>query len=112
MMIMDNKRFRIRHPVMENKFISRLPKRSVREARTLNRMDQKSITMFLNLNGLSAKDIRSELAQALGSDTIAYRPGQSIYGTISFCKMNLNPRIELKIKVSRLQTMQFWIHLK
>jgi hypothetical protein len=53
---------------------------------------------------------------------------QSIYGTMSFCKMNLNQkpriedrgsriedrrsRIERKIKVSRLQTMQLYRYLK
>jgi hypothetical protein len=31
---------------------------------------------------------------------------------MSFQKMNQKPKVEPKIKVSRLQTMQFWRHLK
>jgi hypothetical protein len=40
------------------------------------------------------------------------RSWQNIYETMLFCKMNQKPRIERKINVSRLQTMQFWKYLK
>jgi hypothetical protein len=53
---------------MEKESISRLLNGSVREARTLSSVNQRSIVAFLYLKGLSAKDINTELLQVLGSD--------------------------------------------
>jgi hypothetical protein len=72
MTIMDNTRFRIRHPVIEKECISRLLKGSVRSARTLSSLDQRSIAVFLHMKGLSVKDIHTKLVQVHGSDAIAY----------------------------------------
>jgi hypothetical protein len=59
---------------MEKQTISRLFHGSVRGARSLSSVDQRSILGFLHLKELSAKatDVDTELVQVLRSDAIAY----------------------------------------
>jgi hypothetical protein len=80
----------------------------------VSRVDQKSILLFLHLKGLSAKakHVHSELVQVLRSDAIAYSTVTKNIRNDAILQKNQKPMIERKIKVSRLQTMQFWRHLK
>jgi hypothetical protein len=75
-------------------------------------MDQRSIVVFLHLKELSAKDIHPELVRVLGSDAIAYSIVTKYIRNDIILQNEPKPRIERKIKVSRLQTMQFWKHLE
>jgi hypothetical protein len=43
-------------------------------------MDQRTICLYLNRNGLSAKVIHDELVQVLGSDVITYSTVMSYLG--------------------------------
>jgi hypothetical protein len=40
------------------------------------------------------------------------RPWQNIYETRTFCRMSQTSMIDRKVKISRLQTIQFWRHVK
>jgi hypothetical protein len=99
---------------MEKEYNFRLLSGFVREARTLNNMSQRSIAMFLHLKGLSTKDVQTELVQVLwfDDDALAYSIVTQYLRNDVILQMSLQPGIERKIKVFRLQTIQFWRHLK
>jgi hypothetical protein len=70
--------------------------------------------VFLHLNGLSAKakDLYTEAVQAVESDAIAYSTVTKYHGNDAIWRNEPEAEDRAEIKVSRLQAMQFWRHLK